>query len=280
MAQPGGRVSEPTKTTDKPVDFYSARYSNERQRLRDLLFAEVYDNYFGQSSWVSTADYDRFAGWLKVSPESRLLDIACGSGQPSLRIAASTGCMVTGVDSSDQAIATAAILSQQAGLASRSHFECADAARPLPFEDASFDALMCIDALAHFPDRRAAFSEWSRVLKPKGRLVFTSQILTGPISNAELAARAPFGYYAIGPDGYDERLMGETGFRLVERADLTPTFVQIAERHCAARAAHKEALRSAEGEKEFELQNRYRAIGAHLARDRRLSHFAYLAHKI
>ncbi len=188
--------------------------------------------------------------------------------------------MVTGIDSSDQAIATAINLAQERGLASRSRFECVDAARPLRFEDASFDALMCIDALAHFSDRRATFSEWSRVLKPRGRLVFTSQVLTGPISNAELAARTPFGYYAIGPDGYDDRLMGETGFCLVERVDLTPTFLRIAERHCTARAAHEQALRSTEGEQEFELQNRYRAIGAQLARERRLSHFAYLAHKI
>jgi SAM-dependent methyltransferase len=240
----------------------------------------VYDNYFGQSSWVSTADYDRFARWLELSPEGRLLDIACGSGQPSLRVAANTGCMVTGIDSSDQAIATAINLAQEKGLASRSRFECADASRPLRFEDASFDALMCIDALAHFPDRRVAFAEWSRVLKPRGRLVFTSQVLTGAISNSELVARTPFGYYAIGPEGYDERLMGETGFRLVERVDLTPTFVQLAERHCATRVAHEQALRSAEGEKEFEIQNRYRAIGAQLARERRLSHFAYLAHRI
>lgn len=273
-------MSEPTRAVDKPVDFYSARYSNERQKLRDLVFAEVYDDYFGQSSWVSTADYDRFAGWLELSSECRLLDIACGSGQPSLRIAGSTGCMVTGVDSSDQAIATAINLAQEKGLASRSRFECTDAARPLGYPDASFDALMCIDALAHFPDRRVAFSEWSRVLKPGGRLVFTSTVLTGPISNVELASRAPFGYYAIGPDGYDERLIGEAGFRLLQRLDLTPTFVHIAERHCAARAAHEEALRSAEGEKEFELQNRYRAMGAQLARERRLSHFAYLAHKL
>jgi hypothetical protein len=48
--------------------------------------------------------------------------------------------------------------------------------------------------------------------------------------------------------------------------DLTPTFVRIAEQHCAAREKHKEALRSAEGEHEFESQNRYRATAAQLAR--------------
>jgi hypothetical protein len=66
----------------------------------------------------------------------------------------------------------------------------------------------------------------------------------------------------------------------LERVDLTPTFAQIAERHCAVRATHEQALRSLEAEEEFERQNRYRAMGAQLARERRLSHFAYLAHKI
>ncbi len=270
---------KPKPPTDRPSDFYGARYSNDRQKLRDIIFAEVYDNYFGQSSWVSTADYDRFAGWLELTSECRLLDIACGSGQPSLRIASRTGCMLTGMDSSEQAVATAIKLAEERGLSSRVRFECTDAARPLQYPDGSFDALICIDALAHLPDRRATFSEWARVLKPAGRLVFTSQVLTGPISNEEVSARTPFGYYAIGPEGYDERLLSESGFRLLQRADLTSTFAQIAERHCTARTVHEQELRSIEGKQEFELQNRYRAIGAQLARERRLSHFAYLADK-
>jgi ubiquinone/menaquinone biosynthesis C-methylase UbiE len=265
---------------DTPSDFYGARYSHERQALRDNVFAEVYDNYFGQSSWVSTADYDRFAGWLELTLECRLLDIACGAGQPSLRVASATGCTVIGIDSNALAVASATKLAQQRGLASRARFECGDAARHLGYSSASFEAVMCIDALAHFPDRRGIFFEWSRVLKSTGRLVFTSQVLTGPISNEEIAARTPFGYYSVGPEGYDERLLGEAGFELLQRVDLTPTFVQIAERHCVARAAHEQALRAMEGEKEFESHSRYRAIAAKLARERRLSHFAYLARKI
>ena len=265
---------------DTPSDFYSARYSKEREQLRDSVFAQVYDDYFGQSSWVSTADYDRFAGWLEPTPECRLLDVACGAGRPCLRVASATGCTVIGIDSSELAVAGAIKWAQERGLASRAQFAHGNAAQPLGHADASFEAVMCIDALAHFPDRRAVFREWSRVLKSAGRLVFTSQVLTGPISNEEFAARTPSGYYAIGPDGYDERLLGEAGFRLLQRVDLTPTFVQIAERHCAARAAHAQALRAVEGEKEFESQNRYRAIAAKLARERRLSHFAYLARKI
>lgn len=261
----------------KQRDFYDARYSNERQKLRDTVFAEVYENYFGQSSWVSTADYDRFSDWLTLTSTSQLLDIACGSGQPSLRIAERTGCTVTGIDSSEDAIATAAKLAQDKNLSSRAVFLHADAGRPLQFSGASFDAVMCVDALAHLPDRRRIFSEWARILKPGGQLMFTDQVLTGQISNHEVAARMPFGYAALGPEGYNERLLEECGFALLKKVDLTSTLVQIAEGHCAARKKHHEALRSTEGEHEFESQNQYRATAAQLARERRLSHFAYLA---
>ena len=65
--------------TGASTDFYSTRYAPERQKLRDLVFGQVYDNYFGQSSWVATADYDRFPDWLELTSDSRVLDIACGA---------------------------------------------------------------------------------------------------------------------------------------------------------------------------------------------------------
>jgi cyclopropane fatty-acyl-phospholipid synthase-like methyltransferase len=80
--------------TGAPTDFYGTRYSADRQKLRDLIFGEVYDNYFGQSSWVSTADYDRFTDWLELTSGCRVIDIACGAGQPALRLAAAVGCSI------------------------------------------------------------------------------------------------------------------------------------------------------------------------------------------
>jgi hypothetical protein len=38
-------------------DYYGTRYAPERQRLQDMIFGEVYDDYFGQISWVATANY-------------------------------------------------------------------------------------------------------------------------------------------------------------------------------------------------------------------------------
>lgn len=266
-------------STGSPADFYGARYSAARQELRDALFSEVYENYFGQSSWVSTADYDRFADWLQLTPESSVLDVACGSGQPALRMAAAARCCVVGIDQNEEAIAFAGRLAAGRNFAHRVAFYCCDAAQPLPFDDATFDAVMCIDALAHLREHGRVFAEWCRVLSNGGRVVFTAQALTGAITNIEVAARFPFGYYSFGPEGYDERVLKDAGFELIRRENLTGSFVRIAAAHCQARARHAEALRATEGEEEFQLQNRYRAVAEALAREGRLSHFAYLARK-
>ncbi len=46
----------------------------------------------------------------------------------------------------------------------------------LPFADATFDAVTCLEALEFFPDARAALCECVRVLRPGGLLVTTNRI--------------------------------------------------------------------------------------------------------
>jgi SAM-dependent methyltransferase len=263
----------------QPDDFYVARYAPERQSLQDALFREVYHDYCGQSSWTSTANYDRFYRWLDVTPDACVLDTACGGGGPALRLARFGGCSVVGIDINADAIARATALAHEQGLSDRVRFERQDASQPFPFQDGAFDAVVCVDALVHLADRARIFAEWVRVLKPGGRLLFTSAMLTGPISNAELAARSPSVLFVMVPPGYDEQLLGEAGLELLRREDTTASLADIARRHCAARAAHAKALRELEGEKVFEEQNRYRAVAERLSSERRLSQFAFLAQK-
>ena len=44
-------------------------------------------------------------------------------------------------------------------------------AHHLPFEDASFDTVVCVRVMHHFVDPEAVFSEFARLLKPGGSLV-------------------------------------------------------------------------------------------------------------
>ena len=50
----------------------------------------------------------------------------------------------------------------------------ADACAPLPFRDASFDALVCMEGIEHFEDQTGFLRECARVLKPGGRLILTT----------------------------------------------------------------------------------------------------------
>ena len=265
--------------TGQSYDFYALRNSPERQNLRDSVFREVYDDYFGQSSWLSTADYDRCVDWLDLAPtpHARILDVACGGGAPTLRLARRTGCSAVGVDNNAQAVANAGALVQHHGLSEKVRFEHVDASQPLPFPNGTFDAVVCFDALVHFPNRPRIFAEWARMLAPGGRLLFTDQVMTGPISNEEIEARTIVGYFLLAGPGYDERLLDEAGFKLLRCEDLTVRLCEIAQRHCAVRAAHADELRAAEGDDEFERQNRYRVVTERLAREHRLSHFVFLA---
>jgi ubiquinone/menaquinone biosynthesis C-methylase UbiE len=111
-----------------------------------------------------------------------------------LRIASRVGCHVCGLDLHEEAVASANENASKIGLSARADFRQADAAGGLPFGDSHFDGLTCIDAINHLPDRRGVLAEWRRVLKPGGRLLFTDPIvLTGPVSNLEIAVRASLG---------------------------------------------------------------------------------------
>jgi hypothetical protein len=110
-------------------------------------------------------------------------------------------------------------------------------------------------------------------------IALTDQVVTGLVSKDEMARRAPKIYAQFFQSGYNEQLLEQSGFELLRRDDLTADLAELARRHCAARAAHADALRASEGDTVFERQNAFRTIAEQLARERRLSHFAFLARK-
>jgi cyclopropane fatty-acyl-phospholipid synthase-like methyltransferase len=264
-----------------PFGHYNANYGNFQTELYAQIRQEAFGEDIGQNSWLTSDEQDRFLGWLNLSPEKALLDVACGAGGPALRIAAATGCSVVGIDVHEQAVMTANSLATQRGLAERTEFRSIDATRPLPFSDASFDAITCIDAINHFSNRPRVVAEWSRLLKVGGRLLFTDPItLTGPLTNAEVAVRSSAGVYLFVPHGYDESVIAQCGLRLLVCEDVTANMAKVAEARHTARASKSAVLREIEGEQAYDGQQEFLAVAGRIAREGRLSRFVYVSERL
>ena len=260
---------------------YNANYGNFQQELYAQIRREAFGEDIGQNSWLTADEQDRFLEWLDLSPGKTLLDVACGAGGPALRIAVTTGCSVVGIDVHEQAIRTASSMASQRGLAGRAEFQAEDATAALPFPDASFDAITCIDAINHFPDRPRVIAEWTRLLKPSGRLLFTDPItLTGALTNEEIAIRSSAGFYLFVPHGYDEGVLAQCGLRLLVCEDATANMAKVAEARRAARASRSTALREIEGGQTYDDQQEFLAVAARIAREGRLSRFVYVSQKV
>jgi 2-polyprenyl-3-methyl-5-hydroxy-6-metoxy-1,4-benzoquinol methylase len=268
------------KTALASAGHYQANYANFQSELYAQIREEAFGEDIGQNSWLTSDEQDRFLQWLDLLAGKTLLDVACGAGGPALRIAASTGCSVIGVDVHEQAVTTANSLAVQRGLTQRAEFRSIDASGSLPFSDARFDAIACIDAINHFPNREAILQEWARLLKPGGRLLFTDPIsVTGPLSNAEIALRSSAGFYLFVPHGYDERMIAQAGLRLLICENVTENMEKVAEGRSTARESRSTALRQIEGDRAYQGQQDFLAMTARLAREGRLSRFVYVSTK-
>jgi cyclopropane fatty-acyl-phospholipid synthase-like methyltransferase len=260
---------------------YNANYGNFQTDLYAEIRREAFGEDIGQNSWLTSDEQDKFLEWLDLSPGKRLLDVACGAGGPALRMAAATGCSAVGIDVHEEAVTTASSLAAQRGLAERAEFRTTDATGPLQFPDASFDAITCIDAINHFPDRPQVIAEWARLLKLGGRLLFTDPItVTGALTNAEIAVRSSAGFYLLVPHGYDERVIAQCGLRLLVCEDVTANMAKVAEARLAARAARSTPLREIEGNQTYDGQQEFLSVAARVAKEGRLSRFVYVSKKM
>lgn len=270
-----------TMLSSRPsVNYYDANYGNFHSELYAEIRREAFGEDIGQSGWQTADEQDQFMEALSLAKGRTLLDVACGSGGPALRLAEKSDCFLTGIDIHEQGISAARALATQRGLSDHCEFRIVNAAERLPFEDAVFDAVICIDAIIHLPDRPRVLSEWKRVLKTGGRLLFTdSTVVTGPLTKEEIAVRSSIGYFQFVPPDYDRRVLEECGLTLLVCEDVTQNVADLAQGMHTAREARASLLRNIEGDSSYKGQQTFLEVTARVARERRLSRFLYIAEK-
>ena len=261
------------------VDLYNSTYGNFQEQVLAAVRRETFGDDIGQNSWITTDEYDTFYNWLDLSPRDHVLEIASGSGGPALYLAGKFRCRITGIDINEEGIKTA---NQQALHAkiTDANFQVADVNQRLPFDDSTFDAVLCMDSMNHFRDRLGYLKEWHRLLKPGRRALFTDPVvITGPVSNEELAARSNIGFFLFVPLEVTKQFVQEAGFRLLHCEDVTGNIELVSGRWHASRQRHREDLIKIEGEERFAgLQTFFSTVHT-LTNERRLSRFVFLAEK-
>ncbi len=129
-------------------------------------------------AWNAT---NELASLCHIGKGSYVLDIGCGIGKTACAFARRWGARVAGVDLSPRMVEWAKETARRQGVADRVEFKTADA-RQLPFEDATFDAVICESVLAFVPDKANALREFRRVCKPGGYVGMNETTwLTAPV---------------------------------------------------------------------------------------------------
>ena len=191
--------------------------------------AERYEEFFGPAlfgPWASEL-VDRAA----PRPGERVLDLACGTGIVTRKVASAVGPRgnVVGVDLSPDMLAVARGLPVPGDVPVQ--WRQGDAAA-LDLPDGAFDLLLCQQGLQFFPDRPAAAREMRRVLTAGGRAVVSvwQGVHRHPLLAASSAAVSrhlgvpitdvdtPFSF---GDADELRRLLEDAGFRRVQVAAET-----------------------------------------------------------
>lgn len=117
----------------------------------------------------ATARRARILEALALKPGDRILDVGSGPGHQAFEMSSVVGGTghIAGVDAADSAIE---IAQRRCSELNNVRFQHAEASN-LPFDDATFDAVMSSQVFEYLDDPSSALAEMIRMLQPRGRVL-------------------------------------------------------------------------------------------------------------
>src|ERR1700735_1015984 len=139
-------------------------------KIKDSMRASWMAGDFGVVAKTISAGAETFIDRLEIPSAARVLDVACGPGNPAIP-RARRGFVVTGVDIAPNLLVQARERAADENLTAT--FEEGDAEQ-LPYPDASFDAVVTMFGAMFAPRPELVAAELARVLKPGGTLAMAN----------------------------------------------------------------------------------------------------------
>lgn len=153
----------------------SAPVRSHERHVVDQFGAQA-EAYLASAVHAEGEDLEALAGIAAARPGAAVLDLGCGAGHVSFRVAPHVA-SVTAFDLSEAMLGVVARTAQARGL--RNVATRAGTVESLPFADAAFDLVLSRYSAHHWRDLGRALREARRVLKPGGRAVFVDVISPG-----------------------------------------------------------------------------------------------------
>jgi len=156
---------------------------------------------------------------LRLGPESRVLDVACGKAGPALVLAAEFGCSILGVERAQEFVAAGRERIAKAGLGDRIEIVEGDASA-YPLEDEAWDAALCLGASFVYHDLDGTLAALTPAVRSGGFVAVGEPywrewplppgvddegwvVLPDTVAKFEAAGLAPVGFIAASDDDWD-----------------------------------------------------------------------------
>lgn len=175
---------------------------------------------------ASRRTVEQMAGWVRLSPDTKVLDLGAGYGGAARFLAKTYGCRVTCHNLSEVENERNRRLNREQGL---EHLvDVVDGSfEDLPFEDNAYDVVWSQDAFLHSGDRSRVIEEAVRVLRPGGELIFTDPMAANgcpPSALTPILQRLQL--ESMGSPDFYRRQLYRLGMKSVEFRDETPHLAQ------------------------------------------------------
>lgn len=191
--------------------------SSDHKRTVREEFTKQAAAYATNASITDPETIDRLVGATDPSPDARVLEVATGPGHVAFGFAAVCD-EVVGLDLTSAPLAIAKETKREQGV-NNVHFQKGDA-ETLPFEENSFDIVVCRLAFHHFADPSGVLQQMARVCRPNGTVAVADLVVSeyserGTYQNRFERLRDPSHVRALSLSG----LMGlftETGVEITD----------------------------------------------------------------